>query len=118
MKDLNKLKLNEGELFFIEITRKFDFLRKMSYIGSEFNINGPEFWIIYYNYLNKSKISVINTGYLPPQVYFSYMTNSFFKIRKELLINDLLKKTSKEITIDDIKKFIYESYQDLITDKF
>ena len=62
--------LKQGEKFFIDVYRKFNFLRKLNYTGQEFCLNGREYWVTFENSLLKRKVTIILEEPLQFNVYF------------------------------------------------
>lgn len=53
------MELHQGEIFFIEVIRCFDFLIKLGYYGSGFNIAGREFFVKFTNIRLYRSITIV-----------------------------------------------------------
>ena len=62
--------LSEGEKFFIDVYRNFNFLLKLNYTGQDFRLSGREYWVTFKNFLLKRKVIIMLEEPLQFNVYF------------------------------------------------
>lgn len=108
------MELQKGELFFIEVIREFDFLRKLGYEGSKFNVIGREFYIEFENHKIALSIAIILRESQEIDVFIC--RKRFWGIEQKN-IEEFNRDKECPKTLESYSKLLKENYEDIIQGK-
>lgn len=90
---MNNVKLSDQEYFFIEVIRKFDFLRQLGYSTISLSVYGRETGILLENRRSKKKITI------------SWLDDNEFYLNVETMQNILARGKKKSYDIKELYAF-------------